>query len=73
MMRDGGLVAVGAPNRVMNEENLHRLYGVDVRIVPVPGAGARRTVVPVLDGLSLEQGSKGPSRQSRLGPEYGNP
>jgi iron complex transport system ATP-binding protein len=50
MMRDGKLVAVGEPNRVMTEENLRRLYGVDVRLVDVPdtGDGVRRTVVPVL-------------------------
>jgi iron complex transport system ATP-binding protein len=73
MMRDGGLVAIGPPDRVISEENLRRLYGVNVRIVPVPGTGTGRTIMPVLDGPSLERGPEITGRQSRLGPECGNP
>jgi iron complex transport system ATP-binding protein len=76
MMRDGGLVAVGPADRIMTEENLRSLYGVEVRIVVVPDAsdGLARTVVPVLDRQSLEQPQERPiGRQPRLGPEYGKP
>jgi iron complex transport system ATP-binding protein len=76
MMRDGGLVAVGPADRVMTEENLRRLYGVQVRIIAVPdaGDGVAKTVVPVLERQSLDTVRERPiDSQSRLGPEYGNP
>jgi iron complex transport system ATP-binding protein len=71
MLRDGEWVAVGPADRVMTEENLRRLYGVNVRIVAIPdaGDGVHRTVVP-----ALEQGHDRPvGSQYRLGPEYGKP
>jgi iron complex transport system ATP-binding protein len=72
MMRDARLVAVGPAESVMTEENLRRLYGVEVRIVALPdaGDGLRRTVVPVLDQAAIPQGMDGPvGPQPRLGPE----
>ena len=49
LMKDGGFVAVGWPERVITTSNLKELYGVDVEIVSTDhGTGKRaKAVVPV--------------------------
>jgi len=50
LMKDGHFMAAGLPEEVITEENLKRLYGVDVRVLPVnQGAfGRASAVVPLL-------------------------
>jgi iron complex transport system ATP-binding protein len=51
MVHDGGLPRVGPPSEAITPESLKLLYGVDVRMVEIPGdaaGGPRRTCVPAL-------------------------
>jgi len=52
LMRGGSLLGLGAPDSVLTEEALHRLYGVEVRIATVDGgaSGPRRVCVPSVAG-----------------------
>jgi iron complex transport system ATP-binding protein len=52
LMRGGALLGLGAPDSVLTEEALHRLYGVEVRITTVDGgaSGPRRVCVPAVAG-----------------------
>ncbi len=51
LMKAGRFLATGAPPDVVTEQNLKALYGIDVRIVAVSGAGgtpATHSAVPLL-------------------------
>jgi iron complex transport system ATP-binding protein len=50
LLRDGGIVAQGAPDETLTAQRLHALYGVDVEIAEVPMAAgrARRACLPSL-------------------------
>lgn len=47
LLRPGGLLCSGAPDTVLNRDNLRELYGVAVDIVELPGG--RRACVPVVN------------------------
>lgn len=51
LMREGKLVAQGSPDEVITEENLRRVYGIDVQVVSREGT---RFVVPVVRGRRSE-------------------
>ncbi len=52
LMKAGGFMVAGLPQQVITEENLHRLYGVSVRVIGVDSrAGQRSAVVPMLNEL----------------------
>ena len=46
LLREGHVLALGAPRDVINSETLQNLYGVQVQIVAVPGG--RRACLPAL-------------------------
>jgi iron complex transport system ATP-binding protein len=46
LLRPGGLLCSGAPDAVLNNENLRELYGVTVEVVELPGG--RRACVPAV-------------------------
>jgi len=47
LLRPGGVLAAGAVDRVVTEENLSALYGVPVRVAELAdGAGVRRVSFP---------------------------
>jgi iron complex transport system ATP-binding protein len=59
MMKDGRFLAVGAPQEVVTEQNLHALYGIGVKIVSVAGEDKATTVhsaVPLLRSGLLQTG-----------------
>lgn len=47
LLHDGRLVALGRPEDTITPENLRRLYGVAVAVVPLPGHG-RSVCTPIL-------------------------
>ncbi len=45
LMKDGGIFAIGEPDRVVTEENLREIYGVNVRIVEA--SDGHKVCIPV--------------------------
>jgi iron complex transport system ATP-binding protein len=56
LMLGGAKYASGPASEVLNEENLHALYGVDIKLLPFEHNGEmRRTLVPVLPFTAPER------------------
>ena len=48
LMKDGKLVGLGTPEDTINEENLKKVYGIDVKIKAIEDGINRKICIPII-------------------------
>lgn len=48
LMKDGKLIGLGYPENIVNEENLKKVYGIDVKIKEIQGEINRKICIPII-------------------------